>query len=121
MDLADQLGTETRPDRVHYRIVSLFLVSGAAALIYQICWQRLLFESVGVDIESVSIIVSTFMFGLGLGVLVGGELADWFPDRTLQLFAGIEFTHVAFGAGSSGLIHLVSRATVIAPLFVTVG
>jgi hypothetical protein len=31
--LADQLGTETRPGRVHYRIVSLFLVSGAAALI----------------------------------------------------------------------------------------
>lgn len=105
---------------IYYRIILLFLVSGAAALIYQICWQRLLFESVGVDIESVTIIVSTFMFGLGLGALVGGELADRYPDRTLQLFAGIEAATAAFGAFSPFLIHIVSRSTVNAPLPVTV-
>jgi predicted membrane-bound spermidine synthase len=105
---------------IYYRVIVLFLVSGAAALIYQICWQRLLFESVGVDIESVTIIVSTFMFGLGLGALVGGELADRYPDRTLQLFAGIEAATAAFGAISPMLIHTVSRSTVNAPLAVTV-
>jgi predicted membrane-bound spermidine synthase len=105
---------------IYHRIILLFLVSGAAALIYQICWQRLLFESVGVDIESVTIIVSTFMFGLGLGALVGGQLADRYPDRTLQLFAGIEVATAAFGAGSSSLIHIVSRSTINAPLAVTV-
>jgi predicted membrane-bound spermidine synthase len=105
---------------IYYRIILLFMLSGAAALIYQICWQRLLFESVGVDIESVTIIVSTFMLGLGLGALVGGELADRYPDITLQLFAGIELATAAFGAGSSSLIHLMSRATVNAPLGVTV-
>jgi len=37
-----------------------------------------LFESVGVDIESVTIIVSTFMFGLGLGSLAAANSADRF-------------------------------------------
>jgi predicted membrane-bound spermidine synthase len=100
---------------IYYRVMALFLVSGAAALIYQVCWQRLLFESVGVDIDSVTIIVSTFMLGLGLGALAGGELADRFPDRTLHMFALIELATAVFGAGSVFLIHVVSRAVIDAP------
>lgn len=42
-----------------------FLSSGAAGLIYQVAWQRILFVSFGVDLISVTIIVSAFMFGLG--------------------------------------------------------
>jgi MFS family permease len=98
--------------RIYYRIMMLFMISGAAALIYQVCWQRLLFESVGVDIESVTIIVSTFMLGLGLGALVGGELADRFPDWTLAMFGIIELATAAFGALSSYLIHTVSLAVI---------
>jgi predicted membrane-bound spermidine synthase len=95
-----------------YWPVGLFLISGMAALIYQVCWQRLLFQSVGVDLQSVTIIVSTFMFGLGLGALAGGELADRYPEHTLGLFALIELVTGAFGAGSPWLIHGVSAATV---------
>jgi predicted membrane-bound spermidine synthase len=101
---------------IHYRVILLFLVSGAAALIYQICWQRMLFESIGVDIESITIIVSTFMLGLGLGSLAGGNLADRFPDRALELFAVIEFATAAFGIISPTLIRAVSSATVHASL-----
>jgi MFS family permease len=105
-------GTEF-PSRVaHLGLVSLFLVSGAAALIYQVCWQRLLFESIGTDIDSVTIIVSTFMLGLGLGALAGGEIADRYPRRTLMLFALIELATGLFGACSVPLIHLVSVLTV---------
>lgn len=50
----------------------LFLISGFAALIYQIVWQRSLFTAFGVNIESITIIVSIFMFGLGIGSLAGG-------------------------------------------------
>jgi len=102
--------------RAHYWPVGLFLVSGVAALIYQVCWQRLLFESVGVDIESVTIIVSTFMLGLGLGALVGGELADRYPQRTLELFALIELATGAFGVCSPWLIRASGAATVHASL-----
>src|ERR1700733_3140753 len=102
-----------------YGIVLLFLVSGAAALIYQVCWQRLLFESIGVEIEAVTIIVSTFMLGLGLGSLAGGELVDRYPHRTVEFFALIELFTGVFGVFSPYLInaasHLVinsSRATI---------
>jgi predicted membrane-bound spermidine synthase len=121
---ADHVGAQPYLRVVHYRLVLLFIVSGAAALIYQVCWQRLLFESVGVDIESVTIIVSTFMLGLGLGSLAGGELVDRYPTRTLDLFALIELGTAVFGAFSPNLIHAVSaevitssRATIVGANF----
>src|SRR5439155_5693345 len=46
-------------------VTALFMVSGFAALIYQVVWQRVLFAAFGVNIESVTVIVSIFMFGLG--------------------------------------------------------
>ncbi len=45
----------------------LFFFSGMPALIYQIVWQRVLFAIYGVNAESVAVIVSAFMLGLGLG------------------------------------------------------
>jgi predicted membrane-bound spermidine synthase len=100
------------PRVVHNALVFLFMISGTAALIYQICWQRLLFEGFGVDIESVTIVVSTFMFGLGRGALAGGEMADRFPNRVLPMFAIIELATAAFGACSPYLIRAISAATV---------
>jgi predicted membrane-bound spermidine synthase len=90
----------------------LFMISGMAALIYQICWQRLLFEGFGVDIESVTIVVSTFMLGLGLGALAGGEIADRYPNRVIVMFAIIELATAAFGVCSPDLIRTISAATV---------
>jgi predicted MFS family arabinose efflux permease len=87
------------------RLALLFFVSGIAALIYQVCWQRLLFEAFGVDIESLTIIVSSFMLGLGLGALLGGELADRYRERTLALFAIIELSIAVFGICSPALIR----------------
>ncbi len=96
----------------HGRLVLLFFISGIAALIYQVCWQRLLFQAFGVDIESVTIIVSTFMLGLGLGALAGGQLADRYPHDALTLFALIELAIGVFGISSPWLIHTVGAAAV---------
>ena len=96
----------------HGRLVLLFFVSGIAALIYQVCWQRLLFEAFGVDIESVTIIVSTFMLGLGLGALAGGQLADRYPGQALALFALIELAIGIFGICSPWLIRATGAAAV---------
>jgi MFS family permease len=65
-----------------------------------------------VDIESVTIIVSAFMLGLGLGSLAGGELADRFPHRLIALFAVIELCTAAFGFCSPNLIHAAGRFAV---------
>ena len=92
-------------------LLMLFFISGFAALIYQICWQRLLFHSFGVNIESVTIIVSIFMFGLGAGSLLGGFLSKKFPQHLIPLFFFAELSIGMFGFFSSSIIKSVSALT----------
>jgi len=81
-----------------------FFLSGVAALAYQVCWQRLLFVALGTDMDSITIIVSTFMLGLGVGSLLGGQAADHHPNRILTLFAAAEAGIGVFGVLSPHLI-----------------
>jgi len=90
----------------------LFLLSGFAALMYQIVWQRTLFAAYGVNVESVTIIVSLFMFGLGVGSFVGGMLSKRFPARLPQLFLICELAIGAFGLVSLPLIGWITDLTV---------
>src|SRR5256885_7242560 len=50
----------------------VFFVSGFAALLYQVIWQRLLVFFSGADVYAVTLIVTTFMAGLRPRDLVGG-------------------------------------------------
>ena len=102
-------------DVVAKRLAPLFFVSGVAALVYQVCWQRLLFSAFGVDIDSVTIIVSVFMLGLGLGALVGGDLADRHPTLALRFFALAELGIGTFGLFSPDLIRATGDLFVAAP------
>lgn len=90
-----------------FLLFAIFTLSGAAALIYQVCWQRLLFGAFGVDVESITIIVSTFMLGLGCGALFGGRLADRFGERIIEMFVGAELAIGIFGLLSPWLIAWV--------------
>lgn len=92
-------------------LYAVFLVSGFAALVYQVVWQRGLFALYGVDIASTTTVVSAFMLGLGVGSWIGGRLAAN-PDRSALLwFAGFELGIGAFGLVSLPLIHAVGDAT----------
>lgn len=102
-------------DRAARRLAPLFFVSGMAALVYQVCWQRLLFTAFGVDLDSITIIVSVFMMGLGLGALLGGELADRRPGLTLLFFAAAELGIGVFGWFSPDLIRATGSLFVQAP------
>jgi spermidine synthase len=83
-----------------------FLFSGAAALVYQVAWQRILALHTGVGIESVAIIVAAFMTGLGLGSYAGGHLSPRLhPRAALFAFAGLEVVVGAFGALSAALLY----------------
>ncbi|AKO45550.1 fused MFS/spermidine synthase [[Haemophilus] ducreyi] len=90
-------------------IKSVFFLSGMAALIYQIAWQRLLFTAFGVDLESITIIISVFMAGLGIGAYYGGRIADRFPTRIIQFFALTEIGIGTFGLASPFLIEFVKH------------
>ncbi|MCG6924998.1 MAG: fused MFS/spermidine synthase [Acidobacteria bacterium] len=84
----------------------LFLVSGVAALVYQVTWQRLLALHSGVGLYSVAMIVAAFMAGLGIGSLVGGCLsARVGPAAALRAFALLELLIGAFGAASSWIYY----------------
>lgn len=89
----------------------LFFASGISALIYQVSWQRILFASFGTDLESVTIIISSFMLGLGLGALAGGWAGDRWPRLLLILFAAAEAGVGLYGLASSGLLLWASEMT----------
>lgn len=97
-------------------LAGLFMLSGFAALIYQIAWQRVLFAIFGVNIESVTVIVSIFMFGLGVGALIGGKVAKRMPNHLPVLFFWLEIGIAVFGVFSLGLIHWVGEMTIRLPL-----
>src|SRR5271167_2220960 len=77
---------ESPRQRERVLLSALFFCSGMPALIYQIVWQRALFSIYGVNAESVAVIVSAFMLGLGLGSLAGGWFSARFPRRSLLIF-----------------------------------
>ena len=84
----------------------IFFISGFAALLYQVVWQRLLVIFSGSDIQSTTIIVAAFMAGLGCGSLAGGKVADRLrPIHGLAAFAAAELAIAAFGFFSATLYY----------------
>ena len=84
----------------------LFLLSGAAALVYQVAWQRLLAFASGMGIYSVAVIVAAFMAGLGLGSHAGGLLSARLGRRgCLWAFALVELLVGSFAAASCTLYY----------------
>jgi len=85
---------------------AIFFTSGFAALLYQVIWQRLLVLFSGADLYSVTIIVASFMGGMGVGHLAGGHIADRVtPRAALLCFAGAELAIAVFGFFSRPLYY----------------
>jgi predicted membrane-bound spermidine synthase len=97
----------------------LFFFSGFPALIYQLTWQRALFRILGVNIESVTIVVTAFMLGLGVGSLAGGWLSKRHTLPLLPLLAAIELLTAAFGLASLDIFEQVGELVIGLPLSVT--
>jgi len=80
-----------------------FLVSGFCSLVYEVVWLRLAMARFGVTTPMVSIVLSVFMAGLGIGSWVGGVFVRRL-DRSqaavpLRLYGAVEFL-----IGVSGLV-----------------
>lgn len=100
-------------------LAGIFFISGLSALIYQVCWQRLLFTGFGVDLTSITVIVSVFMAGLGIGAFFGGRIADKFSKNIIILFCLIEFGIGCFGLLSHQLILNLQDMLIHANLVMT--
>jgi hypothetical protein len=114
------LPNATRSDFLRSRewLAFLFLFSGIAALIYQIVWQRVLFSAFGVNIESITLIVAIFMFGLGCGALLGGWISKRFSAALPVAFLACELIIGLFGLVSIPLIRQVSELVITQSLVV---
>ena len=88
---------------IGWRIL-LLIVSGAAALIYQVLWIKQLTLIVGVDVYAVTTGVSAFFAGLAIGGLLLGRWADR-VTRPLRLYATLEF-----GVALAGVLMTIALA-----------
>jgi spermidine synthase len=108
----------TAPDLPPYWLYALFFLSGFPALIYQIAWQRTLFIIYGVNVESVTVVVTAFMLGLGLGSLVGGRVSRSRVPLVL-VFAAVELCTAVYGVYSLQLFHKAAQFTAGTSTFLT--
>ena len=91
-------------------IYFLFLFSGVASLIYQVVWVRMLTLVFGHTIYSVSIVLSAFMAGLGLGSYLWGRTIDK-AGKPLLIYGKIE---ILIGISAALLSVLLSN---FAPIY----
>ena len=69
----------------------LFAVSGAAALIYEVVWTRLLTLYLGHGLAAASAVLAAFMGGLAAGAGAAGRVAGRFsPAKALRTYAALE-------------------------------
>lgn len=84
-------------------IPAALLLSGCAALIYQLLWLRILHLRLGAGSVAVAVIVALFMLGLAIGGRLFGELAER-ARRPLRLYALLELLIAATSVASYALL-----------------
>src|SRR3984957_19556516 len=92
-----------------------FFVSGFPALLYQIVWQRALFTLYGVNIESVTMVVTAFMLGLGLGSILGGIVSRSQQVPLLPIFGMVELLIALYGFFWLRVFHWAAEFTAGTP------
>jgi spermidine synthase len=83
-------------------IFFFFFLSGLCSILYEIIWLRLAMASFGVTTALTSIVLSTFMAGIGLGSWQAGVLLRKYGDRIpspLLVYAALEL-----GIGIGGIV-----------------
>jgi spermidine synthase len=77
-----------------------FFVSGFCSILYELVWLRLAMANFGVTTALVSIVLSIFMAGVGLGSWLSGRLLrrrEWDGNVSLRVYA---FTELLIGASA---------------------
>ena len=75
-------------------ILAIFVLSGAAGLMYEVVWSRQLVLVFGNTTQAVSTILTGFFGGIAIGSFVGGRIADRVRSP-LRLYGAIELVLVA--------------------------
>jgi predicted membrane-bound spermidine synthase len=96
-------------------LLAVFFLSGFSALIYQVVWQHSMFALFGINAETVTLVVTVFMLGLGLGSLAGGAVSKGARHGPVLYFAAAEAGIGVFGLCSLSLFRAVGAWTVTWP------
>ncbi len=97
--------------RARWPILGIFILSGAAGLIYEIVWARQLVLVFGNTTQAVSAILTGFFGGMAIGSVIGGRIADR-VSSPLRLYGLIEIVLVGIVLATPltfGLIHEAYR------------
>jgi len=89
-------------NRLHGATLVL-LLSGCAALVYQVLWIKQLSLVVGVEVYAITTGISAFFAGLGLGSHAFGRWADLLP-RPVLLYALLELLVALLGIATTWLL-----------------
>ncbi len=95
-----------------FKLLSIFFLSGFSSLIYQVVWQKALSQIIGVDHISVTLIISLFMLGLGLGGAYGGKLTK-LKFNLLSVYIWLEIILGLFGFFSVEVLRFVNDSLAI--------
>ena len=82
-------------------LAAMFFLSGFCSLVYQIIWIRMAYAHFGVILPVLSVSISVFMLGLGLGSWFGGKYIDILSAKTKlksAVFYGI--AEILIGSGA---------------------
>ena len=75
-------------------VLAIFVLSGAAGLVYEVVWARQLVLVFGNTTQAISAILTGFFGGMAIGSVAGGRLADR-VRRPLRLYGLLELALVA--------------------------
>ena len=80
-------------DRGRGAILAIFLLSGAAGLVYEVVWARQLVLVFGNTTQAISAILTGYFGGIAIGSVIGGRIADR-VRRPLRLYGLLELVLV---------------------------
>ena len=96
------------PSRALGPLLALFVLSGVAALIYEIVWFQLLELVIGSSAISLGVLLATYMGGMCLGSLLLPRVARARAINPLRLYAYLELGIAAGGLFVLAVVPLVS-------------
>src|SRR5262252_1931880 len=103
--VAKEQSGATKPIMIRGRVKPvlflMFFCSEFCSLLYQVVWVRMAFAHFGVITPVLSVVLSVFMLGLGLGSLLGGTWIEWWSRRlkiSSAYFYGVAELTIGIGA-----------------------
>src|SRR5207248_11588415 len=95
------------PDYQRRLFLLLYAFSGAAALMYEVTWTRLLRLQMGHTVAAASTVLAAFMGGLAIGAAIAGRIPLRTASVRLRSYAALELA-VAVSAATVPLLLAAS-------------